>query len=249
MRRYIFIIAGLLLMISCDQQQESNNDWTKYRLKGKVKSFREIKFLAVDRFTEIINGERVKHDYNKEFLFNLDGLIIEKNEYIPDGTLENRTMYLYQNNELIEYNDYDSQGMLFGTGKYKKDKSGQVTRLNYKTTDGRYNWSETYKFDHHNRPLEINRLNRENVIDQKQKYIYDENGNIKESELYRDDKLVSKNIYNYNEDGSNVELNYGDSITYTHIYSFDSKGNWIKKIVFENKNPSGILIREIEYFD
>ena len=67
-----------------------------------------------------------------------------------------------------------------------------------------------------------------------EKYTYDASGLLVESELFKHNKLITKNSYKNNNDGSNTELNYsGDSSVYTYLYNYDSKGNWIKKIVFE----------------
>ncbi len=251
MKKLAIIATGLLFIFSCGTNgiDRSNTDWNKFKLKGDVKSFREIKFLAVDNFSIISNGEKIKHIYNKEVLFNLDGNKIEQNDYIPDGTLANRTVYLYKQSQLVEYNNYDSQGMLFGTGKYKTNDDGKVGRLNYKTTDGRYNWSESYEYDQYGNLIEVKRFKTEEVIDTKEVYLFDDNSNVKASEFHKEGKLISKNDYNYDEEGNFNELKYSETSVYSYKYNYDEKGNWIKKIVFENENPSGILTREIEYFD
>jgi len=252
MKRLAFLSLITLVLYSCGANNKSdrkNTDWSKFKLKGDVKSFREIKFLAVDSFSIISNGEKINHVYNKEVLFNLDGYKIEQNDYIPDGTLANRTVYLYKQSELVEYNNYDSQGMLFGTGKYTSNEDGEVNRLNYKTTDGRYNWSESYTYDNYGNLSEIRRFKTEEVIDTKEVYVFDDSSNIKTSEFHKEGKLISKNDYNYDEEGNFNELKYSDASVYSYKYNYDEKGNWIKKIVFENDNPSGILTREIEYFN
>ena len=256
MKNIFIILIGSFLFLSCSDNKKSSEptlrvdtDWKKFKLKGDVKSFREIKFLAVDNFSIISGGEKVRHIYNKEVLFNLNGNKIEKNDYIPDGTLANRTVYLYKKDQLVEYNNYDSQGMLFGTGKYVTNDNNQIARLNYKTNDGRLNWSEAYQYDENGNIIEIKRFKTEKVIDTKELYSFDENGNVSESEYHKEDQLVSKNEYNYDKEGNFNKLNFGDSAVYTYKYNYDEKGNWIKKIVFEDNNPSGILIREIEYFN
>jgi hypothetical protein len=228
----------------------ANTDWNKFNLNGEVKSFREIKILAVDNFSIIAEGKKVRHIYNKEVLFNLDGNKIEKNDYIPDGTLEKRTMFLYRGDQLVEYNNYDSQGMLFGTGKYESNDDDLVSSLHYKTTDGRYNWNETYKYDSDGKLIEMQRFKTKEVIDDKEKYSFNENGSIKESEFYKKNKILSKNRYKYTESKDNYsELVFGDTTIFKYKYIYDVEGNWIKKIIFENDNPSGILLREIEYFN
>jgi len=252
MKNIVFILLSALFFLSCgssENNDRSNSDWRRFNLKGDVKSFREIKFLAVDNFSIILNGEKIKHIYNQEVLFNLDGNKIEKNDYIPDGTLTNRTVYLYKKHQLVEYNNYDSQGILFGTGKFQTDEDGSPIRLDYKTTDGRYNWSESYEYDNNRNLTAVKRFKTESVIDTEGKYTFDENGNVISSEFHRDNKLISKNTYMCDESNNFQKLCIGDSVIYTFKYNFDEKGNWIKKIVFENDNPSGILLREIEYFN
>jgi hypothetical protein len=252
MKKITIITVGLLFLMSCginNGLDRNNTDWSKFKLKGDVKSFKEIKFLAVDNFSIISDGEKIKHIYNKEVLFNLDGNKIEQNDYIPDGTLANRTVFLYRKEVLVEYNNYDSQGMLFGTGKYELNEDEKVSRLNYKTSDGRYNWSESYLYDKHGNLTEVRRFKTEEVIDTKEVYVFDEKSNVKTSEFHKEGQLISKNDYNYDEEGNFNELKYSDTSVYTYKYNYDEKGNWIKKIVFENGNPSGILTREIEYFD
>jgi hypothetical protein len=255
MKKILYILLGSVMIFSCTPTEKSadasreGTDWEKFKLKGDVKSFKEVKFLAVDNFSIVSKGERIRHIYNKEVLFNLDGNKIEENDYIPDGTLANRTVYLYKGDNLVEYNNYDSQGMLFGTGKYESNENGLITMLNYRTTDGRYNWSESYEYDRNGNVVEVKRFKTKEVIDTKELYKFNDDGYLTESEFHRDDKLISKNNYNYDEEGNFNELNFGDSAVYTYKYNYDSHGNWIKKIVFENNNPSGILIREIEYFN
>lgn len=256
MKRFLICSISLIFLFSCGNNStpsfsdNSDSDWRKLKLQGNVKAIKEIKFLAVDNFSEIDKCEKIKHIYNKEFLFNLDGYKIEQNDYIPDGTLANRIMYLYQNNRLVEFNEYDSQGLLFGTGKYELGEGDKPTKLNYKTNDGRYNWTETFKYDENGNIIEVEHYRTENAIDSKEIYNFNDEGYLNSSELHKDGKLITKNTFKTDEDGSRIKMTYGaDSSVYTYIYNYDSKGNWVKKIVFENDNPSGILIREIEYFN
>ena len=69
MKRLSIIAIGILFIFSCtpkESEVSKNSDWDQFKLKGNVKSFREIKFLAVDNFTIVSNGEKTNHIYNKE---------------------------------------------------------------------------------------------------------------------------------------------------------------------------------------
>lgn len=255
MKYLLSILISLTFLVSCTQNEEQKttskkiNDWKKHNLSGEVKSYRETKFLAVNDFSIIEKGEKKKHLFNRETLFNFDGFKIETNDYTSDGTLANRTTYLYQNSTLKEYNCYDSQGTPFKTGKYEYNDIGQVAKLIDNTTDGKHNWTKKFQYDNNGNVIEIEQYKNENIIDTKEKYIYDDDGNMIESDFYKLDKLITKTNHKYDEDGNLTELNYGKSSTFTYKYSYDFKGNWIKKIVYENNNPRGIISREIEYFE
>jgi len=256
MKHLFLIFLSSLLIFSCNQNgsvetvslKNTNNDLEKFNLNGRVKSLRETKFLAINNFSIVEHGEKKKHLYNQEILFNLDGNKIEKNDYLTDGTLANRTMYLYQDNKLVEYNNYDPEGVPFGIGKYEYDQDGNLKRLIDNTNDGRTNWTKTFRFDDHGNVIEMEKFKTEDAIERKEIYNYDGNNNIIESDFYKKDKLIAKNNHKYDADGNIIELNYSDSNVYTFKYSYDYKGNWVKKIVFIDGNPSGILLREIEYF-
>lgn len=254
--KYILpLLISSIFLISCAQNEElktaskDSNDWGQLNLIGDVKSFRETKFLAVDNFSVIEDGEKKKHTFNKEILFNLDGFKIETNDYMPDGTLATRTMYLYQNNKLKEYNSYDSQGSPFKIGKYEYNNDGEMERLVDNTSDGRYNWTKKYKYDDQGNISEVEHYKNEEIIESKEVYAYDSSKKVVASDFYKNEKLITTNNLKYDEDDNIIELNYGEASIFTYKYSYDFKGNWIKKIVFENNEPSGIIFREIEYFN
>jgi len=254
MSKLLTIIFSTILLISCGNHKEldtiinTNTDWSKLNLIGDVKSYRETKFLAVNDFSIIEDGEKKPHVFNKEILFNLDGFKIEMNEYMPDGNLTCRTMYLYQNGNLKEYNCYDFQGSPFKIGKYEY-KDNKIEKLVDNSSDGRHNWTKKYSYNNTGNIAEVVQYKSEEIIDSKEIYIYDENNNMIESDFYKADELITKNNHSYDEDGNITELKYGETNLYSYKYSYDFKGNWVKKIVYENNEPSGIIFREIEYFD
>ena len=59
---FAIIILMALLTQSCSNQKVEN-DWTEANLKGKVKSYSEISYEAVDRFGKIEKGKRNRPYY------------------------------------------------------------------------------------------------------------------------------------------------------------------------------------------
>ena len=168
--KYILIfLTSTIFLISCVQNEElktvsqKNNDWNKFNLIGNVKSFRETKFLAVNNFSIIEDGEKKPHLFNKEILFNLDRFKIETNDYTPDGTLASRTMFLYQNNKIKEYNCYDSEGTPFRVGKYEYDENGEIVKLIDNTSDGRHNWTKSFIYDDNGNVSEVDQFKNKEI--------------------------------------------------------------------------------------
>jgi len=60
-------------------------------------------------------------------------------------------------------------------------------------------------------------------------------------------------IYKFDDKGNGIEEYYyrpdGTSTKTTFKYEFDSKNNWIKKIMYINEKPVLVNERIIEYYD
>lgn len=78
----------------------------------------------------------------------------------------------------------------------------------------------------------------------------DERGKIVEKTIYNERKL--RIIYEYDNTYYNVikqtNLSYKIDL-WSYIYEYDSYGNWIKRIEYDNDEPIEIIFREIEYYD
>ncbi|MCK9414889.1 MAG: hypothetical protein M0Q53_21525 [Prolixibacteraceae bacterium] len=83
---------------------------------------------------------------------------------------------------------------------------------------------------------------------------YDDQGNrIEVNEYNSDGSIYGRCTYKYNEKGNRIEENEYDtddslSSKYTYKYEYDTYGNWVKRIAFEDEIPRYILEREYEYY-
>ena len=229
MKKIILAILSVLRLVSC-KQSEKKNDLTEENLKGKVKSIKETLYEAVDKFGQIEKGNWFNNYFT---IYDKKGNIIEENDYDSDGSLNSKTTYKYdEKGNKIEENDYDSDGRLDSKTTYKYDEKGNIIEENHYDSDGRLDSKTTYK--------------------------YDEKGNTIEKNYYSysDGRLDSKITYKYNEKGNTIEENdyyYSDGrldskTTYKYKYEYDKNNNWTQKIQYRNTIPNIITERIIEYY-
>lgn len=114
--RTLVAITILFIANSCTTDKIRNNSLHKYNLKGKVKSFKEIDFEAIDKIGKIEKGEahsikHIKFDKSgnkvEESTYSSNGELIEKNIFSYDEKYflkETRRVYGYRHsNKVNEY--------------------------------------------------------------------------------------------------------------------------------------------------
>lgn len=282
------------------------NDLTKDNLRGKVKSYTESSYEAVELFGNIEKGEWEQS--SRQRIFDKKGLLIEENSYNPDGSIDKRRMYKHDENgnliEDISYNSneepiiktvfiYDESGNLVeknGYGyflsidgtlahqwtykydekgnqievlnvfeksrwTYKYDEKGNVLEYNMHKANGSLGIKEKSKYDKMGNKIENNVYSSDGSLRSKYSYKYDKRGNeIEESVYHSDGSLKEKETYKYDEKGNVIEESWYNSndilvANWKYQYDFDKKGNWIKRISFEDGKPTDIREREYEYYE
>lgn len=242
----------LLLLLQSFSSFNIRNDWSFFKLKGKVLSFLEFHYSNVNQFD---SSAKDKINWSKKYFrkYNEKGNITEvilydsdskttdlrRFEYndkgekfrgtsITDSKLETKDIYKYDNKgNIIECKSYNIGGTLESYFTYKYDNKGNVTILNY---------------------------NSDGTLKNKDIFIYDNKWDIVEDNMYdSEENLQYKNIYKYDNTGNLVKKNSYDSEgnlleKYTFKYEFDNKGNWVKRIVFLDNAQELISTREYEYY-
>lgn len=268
------ILIIFISFLACNLNNQKENDIRQMNLNGKIKSITENSYYAVEKFGEIVKGEKKINFLNKEnhyLLFNENGYLVEeKNDLVVYKAINKYN----ENNQLIENKTYSEEGDLTGKTINLYNNEGNLIESNQYYEDklihkGKFNYNDNIR--------EINYYDEKGKLDLKQKniyknkklienrsydsdgnltfltkYIYDHSGNETEMISYNslgniNQKIVSK----YNNDNLIIESTdlYNDNeTTKKYDYKLDSNKNWIQKIVFEFGRPDLIIERVIEYY-
>ena len=230
--------SSIKSLYSFTGKKVKKNDLTELKLKGKVKTFTQTDYDAVEKFGEIQKGEI---DGKSIILFNDNGNKIEENQYKFDGSLKSKNTYKYEDsgNELIEHCNYNSVGSL--EEKYIYDKGNIIEHSEY-NSDGSLKSKNTRKYDDNGNEIEWKTYQSDGSLIHKYtyKYKYNYKGNkIEEDEYSKADTLYySKTTYKYDDKGNMIKEDayhseYGRlSLYWVRIYKYDDKGNKIEDVSY-----------------
>lgn len=276
-KKYILLFTITLLNYSCNTSNEQKNDLEKANLKGSVKSTTENTYQAIEKFGEVVKGEKITNDVlnpeNNISIYNKHGNLIENNlgGFIPtkyeynkknqlilqnEYTSNTKLKYTYdKNNLLVEMNNY-YKDTLVQKQKNKYDSKGNVIECNSYDYSGKLSFKIKNKFEGR-KIVERKQFNNDGSLSETNKYKYDNNGNIIE-DITMDSNNRVTNKYNYVFDKNNNLIEWrvfinndirNESNTYKFKYlKFDSNKNWTEQIEFENDMPIKIKERTIEYY-
>lgn len=206
-----FLIAVKLLMIlslfNCTTNKIETG-WKEYKLNGKVKSFTEITYDAIEKFGKIEKGDKRK-------------------SFIVVGDLR---MDSDQMGWLMEWMVGDNVSVRF-------DEKGNKIKENHYYSDEKLKWAETYEYDDEGRMIESYYHSERNNFDTKSFFIYDNKRNKIEENCYESDgSLVVKFLYKYDSKGRlEVEKEYSSngSLDYENIYKYENNGRLIEYVRYD----------------
>lgn len=248
--RKIILGSVIIISLSCFEKKDGNiversrienrdNDLKQYKLQGRVKSFKETSYEAIEHFGEIKKGKRkrlfplTENDFQN--LYNEDGNLIAENSYDLDGNLTSKAIYKYdKNNKKAECNVYNPDGNLITKYIYRYSKTGKQTverSINYDIY-GRQQPSTISEYDINGNQIEYKSYALSGGLSFHTSYIYDENGNQVEMKSFHNNKLGFYETYKYNQNGNQIELaryNSDGSLSLKTNRKYDQHGNVIER--------------------
>ncbi|MDO8805852.1 MAG: hypothetical protein Q7R35_15635 [Elusimicrobiota bacterium] len=273
------VLLLVVFMASFSFAAEPKNDWSEMKLMGKVKSIRQLSYLAVEKDGKAQKRSRpdevTSRGYDSfKIVFNTKGNKIEKQWLKLDGSLETRHTYKYdaKGRLIVERRVGEQQGKCVSKYDAKGNKTQESCSDQVEGTESK----SIYKYD------EKGNLIEQNCADcspeSKTTYKYDEKGNLAEATSEKDDFLAY--VSKYDESGNPVEQNAYDlgsptskfvniydekgnltemksyatdgnlNSTTTYKYNYDTAGNWVQQIEYDGAaTPKYILERTIKYFN
>lgn len=268
---YSLITISSLLFLSFSNSNEPKNDLEKQNLNGSVKSITENSYHTVEKFGEILKGEKLDEALNNGYrftTFNEKGYMTESipfisrvkfkynehNQMIEEDHYESDMKFFYNYNEkgfIVEFNNYHGKELAQKI-KFICDEEGNEIEKNSYNSDGSldYKVKNTFK---DGKLIESKKYDSNSVLEDSIKRKYDNNGNEIEIVYYNSSgKIMHKLNYKYDENNQiieNIVYNQNEEATYKYKYlKLDSNKNWTQQIEFKNNNPNKIIERKIEYY-
>lgn len=233
-----------------------------------------IKYNSKGNKTEEIYCEKVKKGViHKTFNYNDVGQIFEIKYYLSNGRLDYKEIYNYNSiGQKINCISYNLDGSLKEKYFWKYDNLKNNIEFSKYYPNGSLRYKSVNQFDNlGNKIVEISYIGsgamfakyvygydiKKNIVKKSiygynnalyydYTYDFDTNGNL----IYEFDSISQKiNTYEY-EKNDKVKANENGFI-FSYEYSYDIKGNWIKRIEYrgEAKIPALITERLIEYYE
>lgn len=213
---------------------------------------------------------------NVTTVFNKEGFITEVTRFNLDSSNYVRSVLLYgENNLQIERKVFGKDSLLSVT-KYKNDDNGNLVESRSYEPNGQLNAVYLNTYDESGYKIEevVSYQNSDerrtyiftndkkgNTIEEREvrpfkddyitSYKYDDKGREIQRIEYTGDRSNSIQTFKYNENGDQIESHYkGDyySVYIKYEYSYDKKGNWVKRITYEDGIPAEIAERSYTYY-
>lgn len=169
-------------------------------------------------------------DATQEYKYNKNGNLTETVVYLPNESIETKTIYKYydKQNLWLVINKYSGNGNIKKIIKeYQKPKKTIIEEY----LDKELSDTEIIIYDKNNYIIDKQSSDSENIFSKSSIFTFNKNGN------------TLKQIEKQTKYGT---IEYEDY--YTISYEYDKHMNWIKKIISVNGSYSSIFEREIIYF-
>lgn len=261
MKRQITLVILAILFCAFSTNTEPSCHLDQMKLKGSILSVLEI----ANTISSNSNNELVSNTISA---FTTSGMLSEIIE-VKDHKLFSKKVYSYsKDNELLGYNDYNSDGSIYLKVSYECNEKGHITSEHFdRSTQKLYNrdgqkmdveyekiyqnlFSEiVYKCDFKGYKIEEKYVKPDGKLSHKFTYKYDYRYNLLELKYFNSNgKSVKRVKYKYNNNNDIAEsktyISNRLALTSTFSYEYDSFNNWIKKYE-ERKVEENIFTEDI----
>lgn len=227
-----FKISLLLITFGLLTSCYNSNDWNKFGLNGKIKTYLERNYEAEKKFGVWENGD-IEYYGNMRVSFDSDGNLQWVEHLDHNNELSGKNIPKRENGDIIEQAYYDKDGELNRKTKIIHNSKDELEFIEYNKDGEKFTKGKMY-------------FTNNRVI--KQQYQTFEDNEVKEEYIV---------VFEYDKDGNLVSQKQTDKkggITYFlkfEYLAFDENKNWTKRLNYdseESEEPENIVIREYEYY-
>jgi len=269
MKKYTFLMVFVFILATAGISAET----PFFAIKGKIKSYTKTDYVISQKFGDYFRTPDVNFTYNfddkgheVEILeISANGTLLSKvtNTYDDKGLLNSkvssdganitewRIAYTYdENGTLVDQSEFNKNDVLHNRTiiKYSEDKT-KVDESSY-DEKGQLLWKNIYKYDAATgRKLELNQYFASGALDEKQTYIYNEEGVLVEIDT-SDTKgnVIKKTLYRFNDAGQNSETTVYNFVTgeeEREFYRYDDDGNLVRVTTYAVSNKFDSIVNEL----
>ncbi|WP_439480638.1 hypothetical protein [Chryseobacterium aquaticum] len=251
----LFLILTLFIPITYfNAQLNQPQTWKDFVLKGKVK-------LIEENYV----SKKKKNRETTTLEFSQKGKILKKEEISKDRKSSTILSYDSQNRqEKVWFWNFDKNKLVtesIMTFRYRNDSVFVHTEITDNGKKSSKSFTAILKDG-----LLVKYFGEKKGESRVTEFVYDNHNNVLSQTNYRDGEKSRRYefTYNYDENGSilrQTDVNENTTIEFfpnglrksenefTYQYTYDSLGNWIRKMVFKNGKKYSENTRRITYFD
>ena len=269
MKKYSFLIVLFFIISVTGISAET----PFFAINGKFKSYTKTNYVITQKFGDYFRTPDVNFTYN----FDEKGKEIEVLEVSANGTLLGKTSNTYdekdrlistvssdganitewriaytynENDEVIDVSEFNKNELLRcrTITKYSEDKT-KVDESSY-DEKGQLLWKNIYKYDAvTGKKLELNQYFASGILDEKQTFIYNEEGilvEIDSSDIKGE--ITKKILYRFDESGKNTETTTYNFVTgeeEREFYRYDDNGNLSRVTTYSVSNKFDSIVNEL----
>ncbi|MPS72482.1 MAG: hypothetical protein E2590_04945 [Chryseobacterium sp.] len=250
----LLITIFLILFVFSPAQLNQPQNWKGFFLQAKVKLVEE-NYIA----------KKKKNRETTTLEFSPEGKILKKEEISLNRKISTVFSYDSQNRqEKVWFRNFDKNKLVTEstmTLRYRNDSVFVDTYITDNDKKSNKSFTAILKDG-----LLVKYFGEKKGESRVTEFVYDDHNNLLSQTNYKNGEQSSKYefTYNYDENGSiltQTDVNENTTIEFflnglrksenefTYEYTYDSFGNWIRKIIYENGEKYSESIRRITYFD
>lgn len=197
---------------------------------------------------QIYKVKKEKTNLNIEYIYNNEEILIESNEFNPDGKIKIKCKYIYEKGKLVERLKNKPNGKLSSHIRYKYGDNNLKIAEEWYNHKGTLYEEKKFEYDEAQNLIEETHFNDDGSIGEHYAYKYDANKNLSEKiSFYSDGNIYERWEYKYDDSGKRIE---------EHHFFSDEKPECIIKYTYdENLNiieiqvitSSGKIFKLVKY--